>query len=138
MDLVQFLAFLKHPLQRKARNATEPDQQIIFSFYTAVAHPVGETLLYDVIFHAILGMYSKNNVTHSPLLTLCTFIPLFRDSKVFYSILFKSVYPLFDSFVAQVLTPDEREKMGQQKSPVFLFVVLHDTELIEGASACAS
>jgi hypothetical protein len=37
------------------------------------------------------------------------------------------------SLVVQVLTPDEREKMAQQKCPVFL-VVLHDTELIEGTS----
>lgn len=37
------------------------------------------------------------------------------------------------SLVVQVLTPEERETMAQQKCPVFL-VVLHDTELIEGTS----
>ena len=32
-----------------------------------------------------------------------------------------------------IVTPEEREKMAQEKSPVFL-VQLHDTELIEGTS----
>ena len=37
------------------------------------------------------------------------------------------------NFATKIVTPEEREKMAKDKSPIFI-VQLHDTEIITGSS----